>query len=278
MVDKKKLANVKVKLSSGHEMPQLGFGTWLINGEECTRSVASAIDIGYRHIDTAQTYENQKEVGRGIKGIDRDKLWITSKLWRDSYTRERVPDAVDQMLDELQIDYLDLLLIHWPDKEIPIAESLEAMQKAVDAGKVRCLGMSNSTERHLQDCLDTGVNVVMDQVEFHPYLYQKDLLTWCKSKGIVVTAYSPIGHGTVLDDETLLEIGKKYGKSAAQVSIRWLLQQGMVVIPKSVHKERQIENADVFDFELTDEEVARVNGLNRNERQIFPDFQEFDYV
>ncbi|MBS0621945.1 MAG: aldo/keto reductase [Verrucomicrobia bacterium] len=278
MLDKEKLANVKVKLSSGHEIPQLGFGTWLINGEECTQAVASAIEVGYRHIDTAQTYENQKEIAPGLKKIERQTLWITSKLWRGDYTRTGVPKAVDLMLKELDIDYLDLLLIHWPDAAVPIAESLEAMQKCVDAGKVRCLGMSNSTKRHIQDCLSTGVKIVMNQVEFHPYFYQKELLDFCQSHGVAVTAYSPIAHGKVLDDPTLRKIGKKHRKSTAQVSLRWLLQHGLVIIPKSVHKKRQEENADIFDFELSQEEMEAINGLNRNQREIFPSFQEFDYV
>jgi 2,5-diketo-D-gluconate reductase B len=272
------MKNEFITLSDGHKIPALGVGTWLLQGKDCTKVTTAALDMGYLHIDTAETYENQTEIAPALKGRDRETLWITSKLWRGDYTKERIPLAVDKMLRDLGTDYLDLLLIHWPDRAVPIEESMEAMEKERQKGKIRSIGMSNSTQRHIQDALDTGVKVVVNQVEYHPYFNQNELREWCHSKGVTLTAYSPLAHGKVFEDQTLAEIGQAHGKNAGQVACRWAYQKGMVVLAKTKHVERLKPNSQIFDFELTPADMAKIEALDRNERQIFPDFQEFDYV
>lgn len=272
------MKNPFVTLSDGNKIPQLGVGTWLMEDEICTEVVKTALDLGYIHVDTAETYNNQFLIGPALKGRERESFWLTSKLWRGDYTKERIPRAVDKMLKELGTDYLDLLLIHWPDKSVPIEESMEAMQKEKEKGKIRSIGMSNSTICHIKDALATGVQVTINQIEFHPYFYQKELLEQCMALGVHVTAYSPLAHGKIFDDPVLIEIGKKYGKGAEHVSCRWITQKGMVVLPKTKTPSRLAGNAEIFDFTLTDDEMKQIDALNRNERNIFPDFQEFDYV
>ncbi len=271
------LADRKIGLHGGLHIPQVGFGTFEISEDDAERCVAEAIEVGYRHIDCAEAYWNQKEVGKGLKGIDRDKLWLTSKLWRGEYTKEKVPEACDRMLRHLDIDYLDLWLIHWPDASVPIGETLEAMHKCVDQGKVRCLGVCNATTHHLKDIFDVGVPIVNLQIEIHPYLYQTELIDFAWKNKLAVTGYSPIARGEILKDETVKAVASAHNKTAAQVSLRWLLQKGIIVIPKSVHKKRMEENAAIFDFELSDADMATLDGLHKGYRTINPDFNEFDY-
>lgn len=253
----------------------VGLGTYKLTGSTCERFVQAALEIGYRHIDTAQIYDNQREIGRAIKGYDRSELYLTSKIWPGDQSKSRVPVALDQILEELQTDYLDLLLLHWPDRTIPFSESLQAMAKLQSAGKIRSLGVSNFTVRHLTEALQAGVPLVTNQIEFHPFLYQRELQDFCARAGLVITAHTPLARGEVVRNALLASIGKKYGKSAVQVALRWLIQRGCVLIPKTATIDRLHANADLFDFELLPDDLALIDGLNANRRTVNPSVADF---
>ncbi len=272
------LADERITLADGMTIPVLALGTFEQKGQKCTDVVRWALEVGYRAIDTAEAYYNQPLIAPALKEVKREELFVTSKLWRGTYTRDAVEPAVDKILSELDVDYLDLLLIHWPDKAIPIGETLEAMEKVREKGKVRSLGVSNFTIRHVQDALDIGIQIVTNQVEFHPYLYQTQLKTFCEENGIKIMAYSPLARGEVIRDPHLQKLGNSHRKTAAQVSLRWAIQHGCIVLVKASSRERLEENANVFDFELSAEEVASIDALHRDHRTILPDFHEFDYA
>ena len=276
MIDPEKLQET-MTLKGGEKIPIIGVGTFECEGSDAFNTCKWALEAGYRHLDLATAYWNQHEIAPAIAPYKRDELWITSKLWKDD-DPDNIPGAIDKTLMDLKTDYIDLWLLHWPDKSIPWAETFGRMQEAVDAGKVKALGVCNATIRHLTEMIDSGAKIEMNQFEFHPYLYQPDLVAFCREQGIAVTGYSPIARGEILNEPLLTQLGEKYGKSAAQVSIRWVHQHGAIVIPKSVHQNRIIENADIFDFALTGEEMAQIDALNRGLRTILPPFQEFDYV
>ncbi len=260
-------------LKGGSEIPVLGLGTWQLKDED---AVKSALDLGYTHIDTAAAYGNHEIIGRAIEDYDREDLWITSKLWRTDLAQEDAIKACNKALSELGTDYLDLYLIHWPNKDVSMRETFKALNRLYEHGKIENVGVSNFTIDHLEQALEVSeVPIVMNQVEFHPFLYQKDLLKFCHSKNIHVTAYSPIAQGKVLDDETLQVIGERHGKTPCQISLRWALQHGLIVIPKSSSREHQKENMEVFDFKLSDEEMKKIDSLNKNMRIIDPGFAEF---
>lgn len=259
------------------EMPLIGLGTYRLIGKECQNAVAMALDIGYRHIDTALAYENHSEIAKGIKGVKREELYITSKFFLDRVDGKRVVDVADLVLKELKIDYLDLLLIHWPDRSRPMEIILADLAKVVETGKIRSYGVSNYTEHHLQDVYRTGLKVPYNQVEFHPYLTQKKLLQFCQKNGTQVIAYRSLGKGKLLKEPIFIEIGKKYGKTPAQVILRWVVQQGIPVIPKASSEKHLRENFNIFDFELTEEDMLKIDGLNRDHRYCDTDWADFDY-
>ncbi len=266
-----------VLLSDGTGVPALGFGTYKLTGKLCTQMVAAALEMGYRHIDTAQIYENQKAIAPALAPYSREQLYLTSKLWLGDHTRARVPRACDQILKELKTDYLDLLLIHWPDRAVPFAETLQAMAELKEAGKIRSIGVSNFTIHHLEDALAVGVPIATNQVECHPYFYQTKLFDFCKQSGIAITAWAPLLRGKVTRDPLLNEIGKRHHKTPCQVTLRWLVQKGHIAIPKTTHIERAEENFAIFDFELSRDEIAQVDSLNTDERQFYPTVNDFDY-
>lgn len=257
----------------GAHIPQLGLGTWRLMGRECTSAVLDALALGYRHIDTAQMYENEGFVGMGIRngGVPRDEVWLTTKLDRGNLTRDRVISSTHDSLKNLGTDYLDLLLIHWPDDNVPLAETIEAMQALVDRKVVRHIGVSNFPPSWLKAALALGP-ILTNQVEYHPYLNQENLLGLCRRSDVALTAYSPLAKGRMQGDPTLQELGRAHGKSAAQVTLRWLAQQeGVVAIPKARSSAHLRENLDVFDFELAPDELRRINSLlHKNERIIDP--------
>lgn len=264
------------------KIPFVGLGTYGLWGEECVKVVKEALDIGYRHFDTAHVYENHEAVGKGLHGFARDQLFITSKLALDQVDDDNITASVgqacDRALKELKTDYLDLYLIHWPDHKRPLNKMLKAMSRLVDAGKTRHIGVSNFTIHHLQDILDGGLSIACNQVEFHPYLYQKKLLEFCHRQGICLLAYRPLGKGELLKSEKLFEqIGKKYGKSGAQVLLRWCIQKSVPVIPKTSSLKRLKENFSIFDFSLSDQDVSIIDQLNKNHRYCSPEEKEFDY-
>ena len=259
-----------ITLQAG-EIPILGFGTWQLKGEQCTQAVEKALEVGYTHIDTADMYHNHEQIKEAIKDVPREQLFITTKFWMSDL--DNPTEAVKRFLNELGTDYLDLVLLHWPKTGAPMVEAL----KAVDAmPEVKNVGVSNFTVTHLKEMLGKGFTPVMNQVEFHPYLYQEELLDFCKEHGIGLTAYSPLARGELLDDQTLNQIGKARGKTAGQVALRWLIQKNIVAIPKASSTEHIEENFDIFDFELNDDEMAQIDDLNQDKRIIDPDFAEFD--
>jgi len=260
--------NIKTiaKVNNGTKIPILGLGVWQISaGKVCEGAVSAALEAGYRHIDTAAIYENEESVGNAIKksSIPREEIFITTKLWNDDHGN--VEKAFNESLKKLQLDYVDLYLMHFP---VPKRNSSwKILEKIYKSGKAKAIGVSNFTIRHLKELLENSdVIPAVNQVEFHPYLYQKELLDFCNEKGIKVEAYSPLTHGKKLNDRRLLEIAKKYNKSAAQVLIRWCLQHRLIAIPKSSKKERIMENSSVFDFEISKQDMKKLDGFNENLR------------
>jgi 2,5-diketo-D-gluconate reductase B len=252
----------------GARVPALGFGTWPLSGADCARAVRDAIAVGYRHIDTAQLYGNEPEVGQGIaeSGIARGELWVTTKLSRDHLTATEVARSAEESLKKLRLDHLDLLLIHWPSRTAPLAETLDAMTRLREAGKTRFIGVSNFTTTLLDEAVRQA-DIVCDQVEYHPFLSQRAVLGAVKKHGLFLTAYSPVARGRVPGDRTLQAIGKKHGKSAAQVALRWLMDQDRVAaIPKAGSHEHMAANIDVFDFALTPDDRAAIDALGGNDR------------
>jgi len=260
----------------GESIPKLGLGTWQIEGERCEKAVKQALELGYRHIDTAQAYGNEKNVGAAIEKseVDRDDIWLTTKIWRSNFKQKDVKKSFKESLEDLKTDYVDLLLIHWPHKTIPFEETLSAMSDLVDEDKVKRIGVSNFTVSQLREAVELcDKEIFTNQVEYHPFLSQEKLLEECIEKDIVLTAYSPLARGTVLDSRPLKRIGDKYGKSPAQIALRWLIQKDNVTaIPKSSSLRHQKQNIDIFDFELNSAEMSEIDGLNRSERKVDPSF------
>ncbi|MFB6343298.1 aldo/keto reductase [Saccharicrinis sp. FJH62] len=268
-----------VTLNNGVEMPYLGLGVYLTkDGEEVETAVLSALEAGYRHIDTASFYHNEAGVGNALakSDVDRKDIFITTKVWNSDQGYEKTLKAFEVSLKKLQMDFLDLYLVHWPVKG-KFTDTWRAFEKLYKEGLIRAIGVSNFHEVHLTELLKMAeVIPAVNQVEFHPYLVQQSLVDFCKSKGIQHEAWSPLMQGGVLDVMLLNEIGKKYGKSPVQVTLRWNLQRGTVTIPKSVHPERIRQNVDIFDFELSEEEMRAINALDRNQR-VGPDPENFNF-
>lgn len=256
-------------LHNGIEMPWFGLGVFKVKeGSEVIESVKAAIKNGYISIDTAAVYQNEEGVGQGIKesGVSREKLFITSKVWNADQGYESTLQAFETTLKKLELDYLDLYLIHWPGKN-KYKDTWRALEKLYKDGKVRAIGVSNFQIHHLEDLIkDAEIKPMVNQVEYHPHLTQKELLAYCQQEGIQLEAWSPLKQGQLLADPTIVEIAEKYGKSPAQVILRWDLQTKVVTIPKSIKEQRIIENATIFDFELSAEDMEKIDGLNKNER------------
>ena len=271
--------NATTTLHNGVKMPWLGLGVFKVEeGEEVEKSVETAIKLGYRSIDTAAIYRNEEGVGRAIKasGVPREELFITTKVWNKAQGYEITLEAFERSMSKLGLDYLDLYLIHWPVKG-KYLDTWRALEKLYEEGKVRAIGVSNFQIHHLQDIFEIAkVRPMVNQVEYHPKLAQVELLSYCKENNVQMQAWSPLMQGHLLDNEVLKAIGEKHGKSVAQVILRWDLQNGVVTIPKSVKEHRIKENADIFDFELTVEEMEKVNALNEDKR-IGPDPDNFDF-
>lgn len=249
----------------GVEVPAVGFGTWQLTGEDCRLAVEDALELGYRHLDTAQMYDNEAAVGEAVENsaVDREDVFLVTKVLRGNLAYDDLLDSVEASLDRLGTD-IDLLLIHAPSRSVPIAESIEAMNQLQDTGAVRHIGVSNFSVTQLQDAIDASdTPILTDQVEYHPFERQDDILEFCIDNDIMLTAYSPVAEGRVTGHEALKEIGETYEKTPAQVSLRWLIQQENVsAIPKAASREHREENLDIFDFELTNEEMARIFDLH----------------
>jgi 2,5-diketo-D-gluconate reductase B len=250
-------------------IPMIGFGTWPMRGEECRQAVASALSVGYRHIDTAAGYRNHNAIAAAIKdsGLEREDIFLTTKIGHNDLRHDDILAGCAKALEELQTEYIDLYLIHWPNPEIPLAESLPAFRKLLDDGRIRNFGVSNFTAARLQEALALNVlPISANQVEYHPYLNDKELHTFCTQHDVVLTAYSPLALGKVRDDTLLQAIGDRHGKTASQVALRWLLQRGIVSLPKAASRNHMASNFDIFDFALTPEEFEQVDTINRWER------------
>jgi len=260
--------NDTTELSNKIRMPWLGYGTYKASGKELIEGVQFALSIGYRLIDTAEMYDNEEEIGKAIKksGIPRNEIFITSKVWNTNQGYENTLKSFNNSLKRLNIDYLDLYLIHWPVSGKYI-ETWKALEKLYRDGKVRAIGVSNFLIHHLQNIMDKCEIVPMvNQIEFHPHLVQKDLLNFCKNNKIQLEAWSPLMRGRINDIPEIVNIAKKYNKTPAQIVLRWDLQHEVVTIPKSVHKERIKENANIFDFELSEIDMKIIDGLDQNKR------------
>ncbi|TSI09986.1 aldo/keto reductase [Bacillus sp. HY001] len=270
-------------LHNGVEMPWFGLGVFKVeDGPELVEAVKSAIKAGYRSIDTAAIYGNEKAVGEGIRagikeaGISREDLFITSKVWNSDQGYETTLAAYEESLKKLELDYLDLYLVHWP-VEGKYKESWRALETLYKEERVRAIGVSNFQIHHLKDVLaGAEMKPMINQVEYHPRLTQKELQAFCKEQGIQMEAWSPLMQGQLLDNETLQEIADKYGKTTAQIILRWDLQNEVVTIPKSTKEHRIVANADIFNFELTKEDMEKIDALNENHR-VGPDPDNFDF-
>ena len=249
----------------GVEVPSLGMGTYRLTGEDCTGAVRLALSMGYRHVDTAQMYGNEAEVGRGMEdsGVDREEIFLTTKVWPSDYAHDRVIEKTRESLKKLRTEYVDLLLMHWPGDGVALGETLGAMRSLQEEGAVRHVGVSNFSPSLTEKAAE-HVDVFCNQVEYHVYKSQDALLDQARDMDYLIVAYRPLSRGGVEGDGTLREVGGAHGKTAAQVALRWLVQQEKVsAIPKATGEEHLRANLDVFDFELSDEEMDRVSSLSR---------------
>lgn len=267
-----------ISLNNGVLIPELGFGTFLTeDGETCVNAVRTALNVGYTHIDTAAVYGNEVSVGRGIResGKDRKDVFVTSKVWNTERGYDKTLRAFDRTLADLGLDYLDLYLIHWTANrkqfgdEAPKlnAETWHAMEKLYRDRRIRAIGLSNFMPHHIDDLMQTAeIKPMVDQIEYHPGLTQPDCVDYCKKNGIVVEAWSPLGRGKVLQDPDLASVAERHHKTPAQVVIRWVMQKGVVALVKSTHENRIRENFDVFDFELSEEDMKLIDAIKSTAR------------
>ena len=270
-----------ITLNNGVQIPQLGFGVFQIDPPETKKYTLEALEVGYRHIDTAEMYRNEKGVGEAVaeSGIPRDEVFVTSKLNNGFHDPDDARRAFDDSLSTLGFDYLDMFLIHWPLPAVgDFVDTWKALQEMYASGRVKAIGVSNFQQHHLQRLFDeTDIVPVVNQIEVHPFLTQDALREFGVKHGIHTEAWSPIAQGGVLNEKVLAQIGERVGKSPAQVTLRWHIQRGDIVFPKSVTRSRIEENFDLFDVELTDDDMAAISGLNKDERT-GPNPDEFNYI
>lgn len=261
--------NTDKELNNSKNIPLFGLGTYLNdNGKNAIDSILHALEIGYRHVDTAAMYNNEKEVGQAVRKSDipREEIFVTTKLWNSDHGYQNTLDAFNRSLDKLQLDYIDLYLIHWPVENLRL-ESWRALERIYVDGLCKSIGVSNYMERHIEELLNNSSVVPMvNQVEFSPFLYLKDLQDYCDDRGIALESYSPLTKGYKLNDSRLTLIANKYSKSNSQILIRWCLQKGVVCIPKSSNNNHIKENSEVFDFEIIESDMQKLDELNENYR------------
>lgn len=252
-------------------IPKIGLGTYRLTGEKGRRSIETAIDLGYRHIDTAKLYENEAEVGKAIRntGIDRSELFLTTKIWTDDFPQ--LVQATEDALRRLELPYVDLLLLHWPLDETANRKALDALNEVLHRQYTKHVGVSNFTVSQLETALQHAP-VVCNQVEYHPFLSQDKQLDFLRKNGLFLTAYRPLANGAVATDPLLVSLGEKYGKTPGQIALRRIVQQGAVAVPKAASPERQRENLDVFDFALSEEDMEAIAALPKDGRLVNPAF------
>ncbi|MBG9756017.1 aldo/keto reductase [Lysinibacillus sphaericus] len=273
-----------VTLNNGLKMPLVGYGVFRVpEGEDLAEAVKTAIAKGYRSIDTAQVYRNEESVGRGIRAaieeglVTREELFITSKVWNDGLSYEETLAAYDSSLAKIGLDYLDLYLVHWPGIDTNYLDVYKALEKIYQDGRVRSIGVSNFHVHHLEYLLKEATVVpVINQIEFHPHLTQEEVRAYCTDKGIQVEAWSPLMNGALLEEALIQELASKYGKTPAQIVLRYDVQHNVVTIPKTMTETRMIENLDIFDFALTDDEMTQLDALNDGLR-CGPDPEKFNF-
>lgn len=255
-----------IKLSNNCYIPSIGFGTSLIEGEECVNNIKQALQTGYRHIDTASAYKNEIYIGQAIKesNISREEIFVTSKVWKDSMGYENTIKSFNNSLQNLDLEYIDLFLIHWPrnnDEKLNI-DTWKALEDLYKQKKVRSIGLSNFLKHHLEIILNNCEIIPMvDQLELHPGLTRQETLSFCKEKDIVVEAWAPLGKGKMLQNKDLIRISSKYNKSVAQICIKWCLQNNVIPLPKTTNLSRMLENKDVFNFTISDEDMEFINNM-----------------
>lgn len=272
----------KILLNNDVSIPTIGLGTYKIGhtDDETYHAVRMAIDNGYRHIDTAALYLNEEAVGKAIRdsGISRDNIFVTTKLWGTDILSDRISEAFNNSLKKLKLDYIDLYLVHWPVKG-KLTSTWHEMENIYLRGRTRAIGLSNHLIHHVEEVLQrANITPAVNQMELHPHLVQQEVVDYCKSKGIVAEAWSPLGSSKIplLQEDLLTKLGNKYDKSPAQIVLRWNIQKGIVVIPKSSNKDRQIDNINIYNFELTTEEIQQIDTLNKDHRTgAHPDYIEF---
>jgi 2,5-diketo-D-gluconate reductase B len=255
----------------GTQVPALGLGTWQLNGQECRQSVSEALHAGYRHIDTAEMYGNEEFVGHGLKdaGMAREEIFLTTKVWYTNLGRDAVGKSLSQSLQKLQTPYVDLLLIHWPNPEFSLGQTIDAMLELQRQGKVKHIGVSNFTAALLEEALQYGP-IFCNQVEYHPFLSQQKLIRVCTAHDVLLTAYCPIAKGKVNEHPVLLKIAQNYQKSPVQVTLKWFMQQAVAAIPKASSARHRQSNFDIFDFELNSSEMQAIFDLAQGKRLVNP--------
>ncbi|MGY3189076.1 aldo/keto reductase [Lysinibacillus sp. TE18511] len=273
-----------ITLNNGLKMPLVGYGVFRVpEGDDLAEAVKTAIAKGYRSIDTAQVYRNEESVGRGIRAaideglVTREELFVTSKVWNDGLSYEETLTAYDSSLEKLGLDYLDLYLVHWPGIDTNYVDVYKALEKIYQDGRVRSIGVSNFHVHHLENLLkETSIIPVINQIEFHPHLIQEEVRAYCKEKGVQVEAWSPLMNGSLLEEALIQQLATKYRKTPAQIVLRYDVQHGVVTIPKTMTPTRMTENLAVFDFALTEEEMAQLDALNDGLR-CGPDPEKFNF-
>jgi diketogulonate reductase-like aldo/keto reductase len=260
--------------ANGAKIPSIGLGTWELRGRTCARIVEQALKLGYRHIDTAQAYDNEREVGEGLRasGVKRDNVFVTTKIWTNHFAPHDLERSAKESLVRLRLTEVDLLLLHWPNPHVPLSETLGALAHAKQLGLARHIGVSNFTVALIEEAVAACPEpLVCDQVEYHPYLAQTKVLAACAQNGMALVAYSPVAKGKIKSDKTLMRIGYAHRKSPAQICLRWLVQQNVSAIPRTSRIERLSENIDIFDFALSDAEMGEISSL-ANARGRMTDF------
>jgi 2,5-diketo-D-gluconate reductase B len=250
--------------ANGANIPAIGLGTWELRGRTCARLVEQAIKLGYRHIDTAQVYDNEREVGDGLRasGVRRDDVFVTTKVWSTHFAPNDLERSTRESLAKLRLSEVDLLLLHWPNPQVPLSETLGALAHVRKLGMARHIGVSNFTVALIEEAVAACPEpLACDQVEYHPYLDQTKVLDACARHGMALVAYSPVAKGRIKNDQVLAQIGQAHGKTAAQICLRWLVQQNVVAIPRTSRIERLSENIDIFDFALSEEEMRLISQM-----------------
>lgn len=250
--------------ANGAKIPAIGLGTWELRGRACARIVEQALRLGYRHIDTAQMYDNEREVGEGMRaaGLKRDQVFLTTKIWPSHFAPHDLERSARESLVRLRLTEVDLLLLHWPSQQVPLSETLGALARVKSQGLARHIGVSNFTVALIQEAVASCPEpLVCDQVEYHPYLDQTKVRDACDRHGMALVAYNPLAKGRIKNDRALQRIGDRYRKTSAQIGLRWLVQQGVAAIPRTSRLERLSENIEIFDFELSDEDMQEISAM-----------------